>query len=110
MMTPMNHPPSCPHGPAPSFLQAATALCDALLADGLSIALDGRGEFGVSSGDPVAAVIDLYRAVDLDTRPDVIDLHQARERTARHQVSTRWMIHRCLDVLREYTRSEPVFL
>lgn len=93
----------------PALIQCAVALCDALISDGLTMGVADH-RFGTESGSAVAAVIDLYRLLLLDTRPDVIDLYHARQQTRRDQIDSRWLTHRMQSIIVQTTRIEPVIL
>jgi len=86
---------ACGGGPKPSILQAAVALIDGLREDGLDMQV-GRHVFGRSSTSDVDAVNALYRAIGIDTRPDLVDLHHARRDTALDHVS----VERLQDAMR----------
>ena len=98
------------HCTPPTILQAAVALADALLSDGLSMSVEGFGTFGACSGDPVAAVIEIHRIVGEPRRPDVIDLYAARQQTRRDEISDEWIVTHMQQLLVACTGTEPVIV
>ena len=98
------------HCTPPTILQCATALADALIADRLDMEVRDFGCFGVSSGDPVAAVIEIHRIVGQPLRPDVIDLHHARQQTRRDGISDEWIVTHAQRLIVACTGTEPVIL
>lgn len=93
----------------PALIQCATALADGLIADHLSMSVAGS-TFGTCSGSAVAAVIDQYRAVLLDARPDVIDLYNARQRTITDGISDEFLASKMQHILSATLQAEPVNL
>lgn len=90
----------------PALIQCATALADALLADGLSMGVAGS-TFGTISGDPVAAVIDTLSALCLDWRPD---LYRARQQSAADDTAEEYLVSHMQHLLAAALLSEPVIL
>lgn len=87
----MNSPQrACQGGPRPTILQAAVALIDQLVDDGEDLQLDGR-LIGASSSSRVDAANDLYRALGLELRPDVVDLAKARRDSLEQGLSPQWL-------------------
>ncbi len=87
----MNTPQrACQGGPRSTILQAAVSLVDQLIEDGEDLHLDGR-VIGASSASRVDAVNDLYRALGLELRPDVVDLARARRDSLEQGLSPQWL-------------------
>ena len=93
----------------PNLLQAAVGQGDALIADRLSMSVAGH-RFGTCSGSAVAAVIDQYAALLLDARPDVIDLYNARQRSAADGISDEFLASKMQHILEAALQAEPVIL
>lgn len=98
------------HCTPPSLIQAAVALADALIGDQLDMEVRDFGTFGACSGSAVAAVIEIHRIVGQPRRPDVIDLHAARQQTRRDGISDEWIVTHMQQWLVACTGTEPVIL
>lgn len=83
--------PACGSGPRPTVLQAVVKLVDDLRAQHADL-LIGDTVCGISSSSTVDAVCDLYRALQLDHRPDTVDLAGARRATIEQRLPDDWLL------------------
>ncbi|MFT3715084.1 MAG: hypothetical protein QM774_03800 [Gordonia sp. (in: high G+C Gram-positive bacteria)] len=100
---------ACRGGPRPTILQAAVSLVDALTEDGLDMQV-GAYTFGVSSSSTVDAVIAVYGAACLPTRPDIVDIAAARRSIATQRLSTEWLAAQMQRLIRRRVNVEPEIL
>ena len=77
-----------------------------LVDDGLDMQV-GAHTFGIGSSGAVNAVNELYRAVGLPQRPDIVDIAVARNGIVAQGLSTDWLAGQMQRLIRKRVDAEP---